>query len=362
MATSALQARCISVAYQPVFDVDRGTAAGYQAQPHYDAPQELDAYAPSPLHNDPDGALAAAGLRAAFAAMPTRPRNTFVSVPVGVNAAPTAAVADVLLERDDLHGIVLDIVGFSAATPVGPFDDALAAFREAGARIAVGGNGAAQPELSSIVRLKPAILRLGQDWVRGLDHSETKRSTIEVIGRLAGQLDAWILAEGVSTPAELRELARLRVPLAQGPFIGEPHPSWPRFDSHAALALPAHPDDADGMLRSLIQPAYTTTDGAAAAAVLPETTGFDVVVVLDGHQRPQSIMEQDGGEIWTCPDVLTVNIDTPVADAVARAMARPHAVRFTPLACTDAAGRFLGILRIDRLMRHLVGDPDPTAR
>ena len=36
-------------------------------------------------------------------------------------------------------------------------------------------------------------------------------------------------------------------------------------------------------------------------------------------------------------------------------MTRPRATRFTPLACTDDAGRFLGILRIERLMAHLAG-------
>jgi EAL domain len=206
----------------------------------------------------------------------------------------------------------------------------------------VGGHRAAQPELASIIRLTPAILRLGRDWIRGVDQSAAKRAAVQIIGQLAGQLDAWILADSVNTAAELRALAGLEVPVAQGPFIGGPQPDWPAVDLSAPRALPSPITGTDGGLRGLMQQAYTATDGAAATAVLPETTGFDVVVVVDEHRRPVSVLEQDAGAKWACWDALTVNIDTPVADAVARATTRPRPSRFSPLVCTDAAGRFWG--------------------
>lgn len=107
------------------------------------------------------------------------------------------------------------------------------------------------------------------------------------------------------------------------------------------------------MLRTLLQQAYTTRDAMAANSVLPETSGFDVVVVLDEYQRPTSLLEQGVTTAREASDVLTVNVDTSVADAVGCARVRPRGTRFTPLACTDDAGRFLGILRIERLMTHL---------
>lgn len=341
----------VAVAYQPILDVARGLAAGYQAQARVAASYELDLAAASLLGRDLDGSLTATAAATALAAFATLPRNTFLAVPIGAAVAASAPVRDVLTGFGSLSGIVLDVAG-SVEPANADLDAALAEYRDAGAIIAVGGYGAPQPELTNIVRLKPAIIRLGRDWVRGVDNSEAKRSAIELLGTLAGQLDAWILAEGVGTAAELRTLAGLEVPLAQGPFIGAAHQFWPDIAPPVQRTLPQQTASADGVLRGLVQQAYTARDAAAAAAVLPETTGFDVVVVLDDHRRPTSILEQDGGG-WCAAEVLAVNVDTPMGDAVARAMLRPRATRFTPLACTDDKGEFLGVLRIEALMTHL---------
>ena len=343
----------IAVTYQPILDVARGCAAGFQAQasvPRNTAARErLEGMQAAEL----EVVKAAAVTREALLAFPTLPANTFVSIPLGADVVASRAVEAALSRRADLSGIVLEIIGFNSGLPSGELELALAGYRERGVQISVGGHGAAQPELTSIVRLKPSIIRLGRDWTRGIDRSEAKRSAIEVTGRLAGQLDAWVLAEGVSTSAELRSLAGLDVPLAQGPFIGEPQIYWPEIELTARTVLPRATTASDGVLRGLLQQAYTATDAAAVAAILPETTGFDVLVVLDEHRRPVSLLEHADDDSWVTSEVLAVNIDTSLPDSVARAMARPRQIRFTPLACTDNAGRFLGILAIDRLMAHL---------
>ena len=347
----------VRVGYQPILDVARGVAAGYLAVTQGDTRQAVspgrDAGGDG---NEAKAVATAATARAALEAFPTLPRNTFVSIPVPLAVLADRRVRDVLSAPRDLDGIVLDIAEFSTG-PLESVTEALESYRAAGALIAVGGQGAAQPELTSIVRLKPAIIRLGRAWVRGADRSEAKRSAIEVTGRLAAQLDAWILAEGVTTSAELRALAGLDVPLAQGPFIGEPQQFWPDIELTARTALPAAVVAGDGVLRALLQQAYTTSDLVAAQSVLPETTGFDVLVALDEHHRPTALLEQEAPGSWTTNPVLAVNIDTPVADAVERAMARPRDIRFSPLACTDNAGRFLGVLRIEKLMAHLSSTP-----
>lgn len=343
----------LKVSYLPVLDVAHGVAAGYQAEIHHAGMADADVHGLSLLEADLDGTMSVDVVTAALSMSKNLPVNTFVAIPVAVAVATSAAVRTALTEHGNLRGIILDIVGFSGLTPVGELEEALSQYRAAGASIAVGGHGVAQPELTSIVRLKPAILRLGRDWVRNIDTSDAKRSAVEIIGRLAGQLDAWILVEGVSTSAELRALASLEVPLAQGPFIGAASAGWPDIDLGATTALPKTTGPDDGALRSLLQQAYTTTNAEAAAAVLPETSGFDVVVVLDEYQRPITLFEQDGVSGWITSPILAVNISTPIADAVSRSISRPRPTRFSPLACTDAAGRFLGLVRIERLMTHL---------
>lgn len=365
----------IGVEYLPILDVSRGTAAGYQSQfslrafddggydvspPSPEPPgdgRDVDVPSCSPsVDAASDAGLVAQAIRIALGAARTLPRNTFLTLPVPARLAAAKPIRDVLGSQEGLRGIVLDITGFDSSTPVGDLEYVLAQHRDNGALIAVGGHGSSQPELTSIVRLKPSILRLGRDWVRGVDRSESKRSAIEVIGQLAGQLDAWVLAEGVTTTAELRAIAGLAVPLAQGPLVGQAREFWPAVDVNATAALPPAPTGpvkGDGVLRLLMQPAYTTRDAFAASSVLPETTGFDVVVVVDEFQRPVSLLEHGGTTAWETSEALGIHIDTPVADAVSRALVRPRASRFSPLVCTDSAGRCLGILRIERLMAHL---------
>jgi hypothetical protein len=110
---------------------------------------------------------------------------------------------------------------------------------------------------------------------------------------------------------------------------------------------------ADGELRHLLQQAYTTQNLQAAESILPEASGFEHVVVVDQDSHPVSLMQQGPFGEWEPMEVLTVNVDTSVAEAVQRALARPRSTRFSPITCTDAAGRFVGILRIERLMEHL---------
>ena len=344
----------VEVTYQPILDVSRGVAAGYQAHVRHDSPRHLDVSSPWALGDDPGGRLTATAITVALGAYSTLPPNTFLSFPLAAHVVDLPAVREALYAAESLAGIVLDIVGPTDVATQTRLVEALAGYRAAGALIAVGGHGAPQPELTSIVRLKPSIVRLGRDWVRGLDTSASKRSAIEVIGRLAGQLDAWILAEGVSSSAELRSLAGLSVPLAQGSFIGDPQAFWPEIPVLTRDALPkVSTTDADGVLRGLVQTTYTATDAAAAAAILPETTGFDTVVVVDAQGRPVTLIEQAGDDTWDASDVMAVNIDTPVTDAVQRAMTRPRMTRFSPLVCTDDKGLLVGILRIERLMDHL---------
>jgi EAL domain-containing protein (putative c-di-GMP-specific phosphodiesterase class I) len=338
----------VVVSYLPILDVARGVAAGFQAvaAPTEQLPPGRMIHPASRRH------LTANIVSAALASASTLPTNTFISIPIPLRLADDGLIGRLLREHGDLGGVVLDITDFDSDVAA-KTESALEGFRRAGALIAVGGRDDAQPELGSIVRLRPAIIRLGAAWTRDLDQHPARRTAIEVTGRLAGQLDAWILADGVASAAELRTLAGLGVPLAQGPFIGQAQSTWPEIRPATKVVLPPAAVTTDGALRALLQQAYTTRHLAAAETVLPEASGFEHVVVVDEASRPVSLLHQGALGAWEPLEVLTVNVDTPVPEAVTRALARPRATRFSPITCTDDAGRFVGILRIERLMEHL---------
>jgi hypothetical protein len=52
---------------------------------------------------------------------------------------------------------------------------------------------------------------------------------------------------------------------------------------------------------------------------------------------------------------MRVAVDTDLVEATHRALTRPVGQRFHPLLCTDPAGRFVGVVRMERLVSHLAG-------
>lgn len=338
------------VAFSPILDLARGVVAGYQT-----------VAAPVGARRTQDAADDRCSvMTAALAAAGTLPADTFLTVPLGLGASGPGDLEDpalmsALQAHGDLSGVVLDLR--DVPEDVGAVPAArLEALRDAGAIVALGGEEAAQPTLRSVIRLRPSVVRLGRAWVEGLEHSAEKRDAIELTGTMAAQLDAWLLAEGLRTAAELRTLSELGVPLAQGPLVGRARRVWQDAATQAHRALPrAGAPAGDGVLRDLIRRAYTTDDVGSACSVLPETVGYEVVVAVDEHRRPQAVLVKDDHGRWQSNEVLTVHVDTPIDDAVARAMARPRSSRFGPLVCTDSAGGFLGVLHLEDLMTHLVG-------
>jgi hypothetical protein len=77
-------------------------------------------------------------------------------------------------------------------------------------------------------------------------------------------------------------------------------------------------------------------------------------VLCDEHHRPLA-----------APDDATpgmkINVDTPLSDAALRAIARTGPGWASPLLCTDDAGRYVGVVRIPRLV-HALGTAAPRRR
>ena len=225
--------------------------------------------------------------------------------------------------------------------------------REAGALLSTGNRDRGQPTLRTIADLRPAIVRLGRDWVRGTDVDADKRHAVATTGHLTSQLDAWILADDVQSVDELVALADLAVPLAQGPIVGEVAWPWPAVSAaaHRALRGSTRDRDRDDSLRELLQRAFTTPEDRRTTAEATRA-GYDVTVVLDDRGRPVALLVLRDGS-WVTERPFTVHVDTSPAQALDRAQHRAPGHDDAPLVCTDTAGRFCGILRQDRLAAHV---------
>jgi hypothetical protein len=82
----------------------------------------------------------------------------------------------------------------------------------------------------------------------------------------------------------------------------------------------------------------------------------DWLVLVDEHGQPARLVERAAllrGEPFE-HDVLCIDADDSPASCARRAMARMRSERFRPLACCAADGRFVGLVRLDRVIAALV--------
>ena len=346
----------VTSAYQPIVDVARGVTVGYEALARFEsAPRRgTEAWFAAARALGCHVELEVAALRAALRARAILPPNCFLTVNVSPDLLTDDRLRAVWREQGDLGGVVVELTEQAPIESYAALEGDLAALRAAGAVIAVDDAGAGYAGLRHLLVLRPAIIKLDRELVRDVDLDEAKLSLIEMVGIFAGRVDAWLLAEGVERAGELDVLASLGVPLAQGYLIGRPGPPFPALDTDVALRLAsrgaAPPTQS---VRDLLETVPTATSvGAAAAWFSADHT--HTVVLVDEHDRPVALYTPDLRHVGVPERGMRVNVDTPVRDALARALTRDGAHRYEPLLCSDGAGRFLGVVRLEWMIRSVL--------
>ncbi len=347
--------------YQPVVDLARATVVGFEALARFPARPEAgpDRWFAAAHEHGCAAELEAAALRSAFAARDRLPTNTFLTVNVGPDLLGHPAIQRVWDEQGSLAGVVVELTEHARIDSYLALEPHLDRLRSAGALLAIDDAGAGYAGLQHLLGLRPAFIKLDRSLVTDLDRDEAKRALVEMVGTLASRIDAWILAEGVEREGELDALVKLEVPLAQGFYLARPAPPWAGLDPRPALRLVgAAADRGADVLRVLVEPAVTVASAAAGLAACAED-GVDLAVILDAHRRPQATVDPDGLVHAVHDSCLRVNQDTPVAQAARRAVTRAAGERFKPLLCTDNAGRFVGMVRMERVVSFLADRSAP---
>ena len=356
MLASACAGDGLSSAFQPIVDVARGVTVGYEALARFEgwAERRPVAWFAAAREHGRRVDLEVAALRSGLAGRAGLPPNCFLSINVSPDLLSDERVRAVWRKEGDLGGIVIEL---TEQAPIDSYDilaGDLTALRSAGAIIAVDDAGAGYAGLRHLLALRPAIIKLDRELICDEDLDEAKRALVEMVGTFADRIDAWLLAEGIERAAELDALAALGVPLAQGFLLARPGAPWPDIDGPLARRLAArHAAPATGTVRDLVEPVPTagSADDAGALFACDHTRS---VVVVDAHDRPLVVYTPDHLYLGATERGMRVNVDTPVRDALERAVIRDQARRYEPLLCTDAAGRFLGVIRIERMIRAVL--------
>lgn len=342
----------IEAHYQPIVDLTRGVVVGYEALARFSepGPRGPDQWFSAARAAGRLAELEAAALRAALRHREALPVNTFLTVNLGPDVLTHPVVQRTLEEAGRLDGVFIELTEHAPIGSWQPLLEQLARLREAGALIAMDDAGAGHAGLNTMLRLRPDLIKLDRDLVTDVHQDEAKRVLLEMVGTLADRLDAWLLAEGIETWAETEVLARMGIPLGQGYFLARPAPPWAGLDPDTALKLMSLARESDASsLRYLLQTCATTS-----ARDPGDSDGQGPVVVLDEHSRPVALRDATGvtTALW---DDIKVNLDTPIAQAARRALTRTDGRWSELVVCTDNAGRYVGVVPMPSIVRHLAG-------
>ncbi len=364
-------ATALRTVFQPIVDLHRGVTAGYEALSRFPAGPGArpDQWFAAAAEHGLGADLEAHALGKALEAKSDLPAGAFLSVNVSPRLLHTAPVRAAFGRPGDLGNVVVEL---TEHVPYGETDALvrhLDWLRARGARIALDDTGTGYSGLRQIADLRPDVIKLDRAFVDRLDRDEVKAVFAEFLTTVASRLDALLLAEGVERVPELDRLIALGVPLAQGWLLGRPDAPWSalptptvqRVRSRASLHL--YTDVAEALLEDA---PVMDPHGLPTAPVAPAAQSGEVVVtvVLDRVSRPIALahMEEDGTGnriVRTTPVTLRAFVTTPLRELALRAVTRPAPYRFDPVVCTTEDGRYLGLVRIDRLLAELAGQTTP---
>ncbi|MEH0108954.1 EAL domain-containing protein [Tersicoccus sp. MR15.9] len=361
LSGAALARGAIDTAYQPIVDVARGTVVGYEALARFPGFDERNPERWFGTARDHGCAaeLEATALRCALRHRRALPSNCFLTINVSPDLLGSEPIRAVWREQGDMSGIVVELTEQAPIDSYADLDTDLDQLRGAGALIAIDDAGSGYAGLQHLVRLRPSLIKIDRGLIQDVDIDETKRALVEMMGTFASRIDAWVLAEGIERAEELSTLVDLGVPLAQGYHLGRPGPPWAPIEQATALHLAssAHPhlmserelDEGHRTVRGCLEVAPTVLDITEAPTVFAEGSHLNAVVLIDDLDRPVSVLESTS-DLFAATAGMRVNVHTPLTEALERAVTRPGSQRFEPLMVTDAAGRYLGVARLERMI------------
>ena len=336
----------LTLVFQPIVDLAAATVAGYEALARFPGSAGPDVWFAAAAEAGLAAELEALAIHKALAAVPSLPPDTFLTVNVSPHILGSAPVQDALATRPGLQRVVVELTEHTPVHDLAALRRQCDGLRRRGALIALDDAGSGYSGLQQLAALRPQVVKLDRALVSDADTDPVRVALAEMLGEFAGRIDAWLLAEGIETQAELAAFAQLGVPLAQGWLLGRPTPDF------APLA-----PETTRLIRALVSRAQLTDTVAGLLrpvrqyALGDEVPGVPPVVLVGPQGEPVALLLADPrtAEVYTAPVSMRVHPTTDIGETLQRALTRSPAQRFDPVVCTDHSGDVLGLLRIEDL-------------
>jgi EAL domain-containing protein (putative c-di-GMP-specific phosphodiesterase class I) len=119
--------------------------------------------------------------------------------------------------------IVFEITERSAIHDFVTFREVLYHYREQGFNIAIDDAGAGYSSLQAISELMPDYIKIDRSLIQHIDQKEVKQNILEAFVTFAKKTNAQLIAEGIETKEELKQVISLGIHYAQGFILGRPN-------------------------------------------------------------------------------------------------------------------------------------------
>lgn len=221
--TPLLDGAGLTMVFQPIVKLSRGTTAGFEALARFSAEpvRGPDMWFADAAEAGLGVALELTALSTALRALDRLPVKTYLSINASAETACSPGFATTLAQVD-LRRIMLEITEHAAVANYVALNDALRPLRSRGMRLAVDDAGAGVASLHHVLELNPELIKMDISLTRGIDASPARAALATALVSFGAATGASILAEGIETTAELDALHQLGVGYGQGYLLGRP--------------------------------------------------------------------------------------------------------------------------------------------
>ncbi|HET9519688.1 MAG TPA: EAL domain-containing protein [Candidatus Limnocylindrales bacterium] len=206
--------------FQPIVDLATRVVVGYEALTRFADGSRPDEVFAAAARCNLDVELEAATLAAILDASAPLPATAWLNLNVSPQLVLAGEPLASLLARWGWQ-IVLELTEHIAVSDYAALRAALERLGP-NVRLAVDDAGAGFASLRHILELRPDYVKLDRGIVRQIHRDPARQALVAGLVHFAAKTDATLVAEGVETEAEARQLQRLGVVLAQGYRLGRP--------------------------------------------------------------------------------------------------------------------------------------------
>lgn len=246
----AVEQGAIRTLFQPVVHLGSGDVVGMEALSRFADDRSPETWFSEAAQLGIEVQLEMAALDRALGQL-DRMSSGFICLNVSPSTIATPEFTGSLAQADVPNDrIVVELTEHALIENYEQVRDSVDKLRAMGVRLAVDDVGAGFSTLRHVLQLHPDIVKLDRSLVAGLNKDGAQLHMVSALARVAQQMDAVVIAEGIEEPDEVNALWSVGVELGQGFLLAVPDPE----PMSSVEWSPTRPYRSDGLTREYLIP------------------------------------------------------------------------------------------------------------